>query len=340
MARIPCKARGQMTLIAAIFRIQSYSSANGRRFQVRGYRLVSHQTPDALDEPFDLLRGRVRSAAGAHQAISFMTQHPGNSARVEVTVRHEYAPGCKCSGHIASIASGERERHRGRAVAARRQTVELNSGNGAQPIPQLPQQNRSALLQALRHAAEPLATWHVSLRQGGEKVDRRGCPHDAFVVQRPAPPQAPERLGPGTLNHEGIVGAAAAVDFLASLSVADVPRRERLGRVSQCLQQRGAVLLRQLWDGLRAIPGVELYGLPPGGDRTPTVSFTLAGRDAGDVATALAARGIFVSHGDFYASTVARVLGHERDGLVRAGCAAYTTAEEVERLVEGVRGLV
>jgi selenocysteine lyase/cysteine desulfurase len=58
------------------------------------------------------------------------------------------------------------------------------------------------------------------------------------------------------------------------------------------------------------------------------------------VATALAARGIFVSHGDFYASTVVRVLGHERDGLVRAGCAAYTTAEEVERLVEGVRGLV
>jgi len=46
-----------------------------------------------------------------------------------------------------------------------------------------------------------------------------------------------------------------------------------------------------------------------------------------------------VSHGDFYASTVARVLGHERDGLVRAGCAAYTTAQEVERLVEGVRGL-
>jgi len=155
-----------------------------------------------------------------------------------------------------------------------------------------------------------------------------------------APAKAPDRLETGTLNHEGIVGAAAAVDFLASLSVADVPRRERLGRVSQCLKQRGADLLRRLWEGLRAIPGVELYGLPPDGSRTPTVSFTLAGRDAGDVATALAARGIFVSHGDFYATTVARVLGHEREGLVRAGCAAYTTADEVERLVEGVRGLV
>ena len=156
----------------------------------------------------------------------------------------------------------------------------------------------------------------------------------------PAPSQPPDCLETGTLNHEGIVGAAAAVDFLASLSEAHVPRRERLGRVSQCLQQRGAALLRRMWEGLRAIPGVELYGLPPGGDRTPTVSFTVAGRDAGEVATQLAARGIFVSHGDFYASTVVRVLGHERDGLVRAGCAAYTTAEEVERLVEGVRHLV
>jgi selenocysteine lyase/cysteine desulfurase len=155
----------------------------------------------------------------------------------------------------------------------------------------------------------------------------------------PAPSRAPDRVETGTLNHEGIVGAAAAIDFLTSLSVADVPRRERLGRVSQCLQQRGAVLLRQLWEGLRAIPGVELYGPPPGGSRTPTVSFTLAGRDAAAVATALAARGIFVSHGDFYASTVARVLGHERDGLVRAGCAAYTTAEEIERLIEGVRAI-
>ena len=46
---------------------------------------------------------------------------------------------------------------------------------------------------------------------------------------------------------------------------------------------------------------------------------------------------MFVSHGDFYALTVARVLGHEQDGLVRAGCAAYTTEEEVDRLVEGVQ---
>src|SRR5262249_58661281 len=40
---------------------------------------------------------------------------------------------------------------------------------------------------------------------------------------RPAPDTAPERLETGTQNHEGIVGAAAAVDFLAML--ADGPCR-------------------------------------------------------------------------------------------------------------------
>jgi len=153
----------------------------------------------------------------------------------------------------------------------------------------------------------------------------------------PATPSAPDRLETGTLNHEGIVGAGAAIDFLASLARVELPRRERLALVSRSLEERGAQLLRQLWEGLRAIQGIDLYGVPPGGARTPTVSFTRAGIAANEMAAALAELGLFVSSGDFYATTVARVLGHERDGLVRVGCAAYTTAEEVERLLDGVR---
>ncbi|MGB8507714.1 MAG: hypothetical protein WCD76_04860, partial [Pyrinomonadaceae bacterium] len=56
-----------------------------------------------------------------------------------------------------------------------------------------------------------------------------------------------------------------------------------------------------------------------------------------EVARRLAARGVFVSHGDFYAATVVERLGLGEEGLVRAGCACYTTLEEVERLVAGVR---
>ena len=68
--------------------------------------------------------------------------------------------------------------------------------------------------------------------------------------------------------------------------------------------------------------------------RTPTFAFTVDGKTSEEVARALARRAIFVSHGDFYAATVVRTLGVE--GLVRAGCAAYTTGEEIERLLAAV----
>jgi cysteine desulfurase family protein (TIGR01976 family) len=155
----------------------------------------------------------------------------------------------------------------------------------------------------------------------------------------PATNEAPELLETGTLNHEGIVGAGATIDFLASLAGEGGPRRERLARTSQALHERGAELLRHVWSGLGGISGVELYGPPPGSARTATLSFSVRGYHSAAVARALAERGVFVSNGDFYASTAVRVLGHEHDGLVRAGCAAYTTREEVERLLEGVREL-
>ena len=57
------------------------------------------------------------------------------------------------------------------------------------------------------------------------------------------------------------------------------------------------------------------------------------------VAGALAARGVFASHGDFYATTVVERLGLGEEGLVRAGCACYTTEDEIDRLIEAIREL-
>lgn len=154
----------------------------------------------------------------------------------------------------------------------------------------------------------------------------------------PAPDSAPERFETGTLNHEGIAGVEAAVDFLAGLGGAAGSRRERLTRAYAWLHSQGTELLASLWNGLAAIPGVTLYGHPPAGHRrTPTVAFTLAGVPSSEVATALAARGVYVSDGDFYATTVVQRLGLADRGLIRAGCACYTTGDEVERLIAGVR---
>lgn len=151
----------------------------------------------------------------------------------------------------------------------------------------------------------------------------------------PAPDTAPERLETGTLDHEGIAGAGAAVEFLASLA-AGGSRRERLERTFAALHRRGQELVERMWTGLGEMSGVTRYGPPPGRPRTPTVSFTVAGRSSQQVATALAAEGVFVSNGDFYATTVVERLGLTAEGLVRAGCACYTTADEVDRLLAGV----
>jgi cysteine desulfurase family protein (TIGR01976 family) len=151
----------------------------------------------------------------------------------------------------------------------------------------------------------------------------------------PAPNEAPERLETGTQNHEGIVGTGAAVDFIASIGSGQ-SRRQRIVTAMGALHAHGDELVRRLWDGLGAIPGVRRYGPVPGESRTPTVSFVLDSVPSEAVAVALAEKGVFVSHGDFYAATVVERLGHSADGVVRAGCACYTTAHEVDRLLDGV----
>jgi cysteine desulfurase family protein (TIGR01976 family) len=171
---------------------------------------------------------------------------------------------------------------------------------------------------------------HVGILYGSQEIMQRlDVPKLA-----PAPDTVPERFETGTLNHEGIVGAAAAVDFLASLSEGD-SRRSRLARTFTELGARGRMLGRRLWNGIAGIDGVRLYGPGPDLPRTPTVAFTLSNQPAETVARLLGERGVFVSSGDFYAATVVRRLGLS-DGLVRAGCACYTTEDEVDRLIEGV----
>ena len=163
---------------------------------------------------------------------------------------------------------------------------------------------------------------------------------ECLVVPKllPASNAAPERLETGTQNHEAMAGAAGAVDFLAGLApgASSGSRRERLVRAFEALHHRGMELARLLVDGLAAIPGVRVHGVAAGAPRTPTVAFTVSGVPAKDVSVALARKAVFVSTGDFYATTLVAKLGFGREGLVRAGAACYTTVAEVERLVAGV----
>jgi cysteine desulfurase family protein (TIGR01976 family) len=185
-----------------------------------------------------------------------------------------------------------------------------------------------------------------------------------FPRLEPAPNYTPERAEMGTQNHEGIAGAAAAVDFYASLagyrtaSNLRLSRWERLGEGAQHserikdststrrgalkaafagLRKHSAPQVARLWEELSRIKGVRLYGPPPHVERTPTVSFIVKGVASTEVARKLSEKGLFVSHGDFYAQTVVDRLGLQPEGLVRVGCACYTSDEEIDRLIEGLQ---
>jgi cysteine desulfurase family protein (TIGR01976 family) len=159
-----------------------------------------------------------------------------------------------------------------------------------------------------------------------------------FPKLEPAPNEAPERVETGTQNHEGIVGAAAAVEFIASLAEGGDTLRERLENSYQHHYWHGRMMLERLWNGLASIDGVRIYGPPAGDmDRTPTLAFTLRGHQTNDIARALARKGVFVSNGDFYAMTVIERIGQAADGVVRVGCSCYTTEDEIDRVIEGVR---
>lgn len=169
-----------------------------------------------------------------------------------------------------------------------------------------------------------------------------------FPRLEPAPNTAPERAEMGTQNHEGIAGAAATVDFYASLvsgtgvspvNLAQDARATRRGRLESAfagLRAHSSAQVKRLWEELSNIKGVRLYGPPPEVARTPTVSFVVKDVASTEVARRLAERGLFASHGDFYAQTVIERLGLAPEGLVRVGCACYTSDDEIEKLIEAV----
>ena len=154
----------------------------------------------------------------------------------------------------------------------------------------------------------------------------------------PAPDYIPENAETGTQNQEGMVGARAAVEFLASLGGGS-NRRESLRNVFVEMHSRNAQLFARLWEGLSSIPDVTLYGPRPDAPRTPTLVFTIDGCTSTEAARRLAEKGLFLSHGDFYAWTVVERFGLQPEGFIRAGCACYTTEEEIDRLIQSVADL-
>jgi cysteine desulfurase family protein (TIGR01976 family) len=142
---------------------------------------------------------------------------------------------------------------------------------------------------------------------------------------RPAPDDAPERWETGTAAFEAIAGVAAAASFLLESGV-------------DALAAREAQVFGPLLDGLLTLPRVQIHGPRDATARTPTVCFSGEGMPPEAVAAALAAVGVAVWAGSYYAVEAMASLGLA-DGAVRAGVSCYTTAADVERLLDAVARL-
>ena len=160
---------------------------------------------------------------------------------------------------------------------------------------------------------------------------------------RPAPDSLPGRWMTGTQNHACIAGAAAAVDYMASLSPIPADhqnRRERLIDAMSIISNYETELISKLLEGLLSIPRLKVFGITDPNrmsERAPTVSFQVAGATSIEVAQRLGDQGVFAWHGNYYALPLTESLGTEPAGMVRLGCMHYNTLEEVERTLDLLR---
>ena len=176
----------------------------------------------------------------------------------------------------------------------------------------------------------------------------------------PSSDAVPERFELGTLPYELMAGTTAAVEFLAGLATADwaveadLPsqaddadagrmvdrptRRSRLAASFAALEEHEARLAARLEGAIRDLPGLRVYS--NAAHRTPTLLFTIDGKDPQEVRHALADKGINAPASNFYALECARSLGLGDAGAVRTGLAPYTDDEDVDRLIEALTAIV
>ncbi|HTI56594.1 MAG TPA: cysteine desulfurase [Verrucomicrobiae bacterium] len=135
----------------------------------------------------------------------------------------------------------------------------------------------------------------------------------------------PWRFEPGTPPIAGAVGLRAAVEYLGKVGMAQVSAHEQ-------------ALTALAMEALARIPGVTLYGPANPEMKGAVVAFNVEGIHPHDGAAALDLHGIAVRAGHHCAQPLMKRLGIV--GTLRASFSVYSTALDVQRLADGVAGIL
>jgi cysteine desulfurase family protein (TIGR01976 family) len=165
---------------------------------------------------------------------------------------------------------------------------------------------------------------------------------------RPSSDDIPNRWEWGTLNHEGIAGIKACVDYWEELGRRAKPavtnRRAAILAAHEAIHRHERKMMEKMIAGLLKVPGLKLFGITDPrrfDNRCATIVLRVEGHTPLDLATKLGERGFFTWDGNFYAVNLAEQLNVEHlGGFLRIGLVHYNTMEEVEKLLRALREIV
>jgi cysteine desulfurase / selenocysteine lyase len=147
---------------------------------------------------------------------------------------------------------------------------------------------------------------------GGDMIER-------VTLERTTWAEPPARFEAGTPPIAGVIGLAAAIDYVGSVGLEAIAAWE--GR-----------LLARATELIAALPGVRLVGTAR--EKAGVLSFVLEGIHPHDVGTVLDDEGVAVRAGHHCAQPVMQRFGIP--ATVRASFAFYNTTDDIDALVHGV----
>lgn len=173
----------------------------------------------------------------------------------------------------------------------------------------------------------PQGTGGLYIREGfePEPLIEGGTGSESILEEQPR--VLPDRYEAGTQNVAGLAGLKAAVKFLLETGVETIRKKE-------------LELLEYLQEGLKRIPGLEIYGPPDVTSKVGVVSFNLTSVSAGEVAYVLdEVYGIMVRSGLHCAPCAHRSIGTLERGTVRVSLGYFNTRDDIDTLLKALQDI-
>ena len=146
--------------------------------------------------------------------------------------------------------------------------------------------------------------------------------HSEYEYQ---PDFLPDKYESGTPNTVGLAGLGAGVRFVLSQGVSSMQRKEE-------------TLTRLLLDGLKAIPGVTVYGGSETRRQVAVVSFNIAGLTPSEVAMQLEEGYQIMCRAGLHCAPIAhKTMGTFPQGTVRLSPGHFSSHQDIEVTIEAVQ---